>query len=162
MNWRCFGELTNLEQASIAGLGILGLILIGIGFRLLLHPPLRDTPSEGAYDKWKVKLPLPLACVVLGAAAIGGPVWWLREQFPANGFSFSQRTWTLAEVKERVAEHSPERIELVGDASSFQVKNVSGTCASDAIDKICRQYGQDLKCDYSRSSVVIITKAQPR
>src|ERR1700756_4382338 len=130
MNWKCFVELTNLEQASIAGLGILGLILIGIGFRLLLRPPLRDTPSEGGYDKWKLKLPLSLACVVLGAAAIGGPIWWLRKQFPANGFSFSQKRWTLAEVKERVEEHSPARIKLIGDASAFLVENVSATCAS--------------------------------
>lgn len=157
MEWICFEELTGLEKAGIVSAVVLGIILLVIGIILLFRRGTSKERAQGQYDKVSVTLPIPLACVVLGVAIIGVASWWLWKSFPVNNLSFSQKPWTLGEIKERLERTSNVRLELKGDATSFTLdRNVSGACASDLLASICKFYPSKLQCDHPKSGTFII------
>ena len=86
----------------------------------------------------------------MGLAFLVGEGVWLAKTFPARNFCFSQKSWTLSEIKERLASDSRLRVELKGQAASFAIdRKVSGACASDVMNSICELYPSELNCDYN-------------
>jgi hypothetical protein len=157
MEWVCFQEMPGLERLGIESAAFLGIIMVVIGIILLF---LRVTSKEkvvGKYKEFALSLPVSLGCVVLGVAVILGIRWQLRTSFPAESLSFSQKSWTLGEIKERLENESNVRVELKGEAASFPIdRKVSGACASDLVASICKLYPDKLQCDRSQSGNFII------
>jgi len=158
MEWVCFWELTGLEKAGVMGAASIGMVLLVLGLILAFRSGLWKGPKfEVAYDKYSLRVPAPLACVVLGCALMSGAGWWLWRSFPANNLSFSAKHWTLSEVKERLERESRVRVELKGEASSFKIdKSFSGACASDVLTSICDFYPSELKCEGPKTGAFII------
>lgn len=161
MEWICFWELTGLEKATVAAVAIAALMFLYIGLSMLFRKELWEGRlSKIKYKEWSFGLPAPLVVVVLAIALAGAYVWWLSNHFPPNSFSFGQKEWTLAEVRERLQRDSRVRIELQGDAAQFRLdknRNFSGACVADVIDAICESYPARLKCDRPDSTSVIIS-----
>jgi hypothetical protein len=154
----CLEELTDLEKAGLVGCGVLALILL-VGVIVLIRTGGWKRLVPLKYEKVSVPVPLLLILIVVPFVPVGIAGWWLHKTFPAESFSFSQKTWTLGEIKERVENQSQVRIELQGNAASFGIdRKVSGSCASDLVTSICNLYGAELKCDHnSKSHTFIIT-----
>lgn len=161
MNFICFSELTDLEKAGIVGAGVLGLILIVLGFLLMVHPGPRWSKLtvwfETKWGKITTLLPFPFACLFVGCLFIAVGGWWLWRTFPENNLSFSQKPWTLGEIKERLESESRVRVDLKGEAATFTIgKKVSGACASDLLDSICKSYPSRLQCERPESGTFVI------
>jgi hypothetical protein len=113
----------------------------------------------GKYKEYSLSVPAPLACILLGAAAVVGAGLWYRATFPAHNLSFSQKPWTLGEIKERLEHESKIRVDLRGDAASFKIdKDFSGACPSDLLNSICKFYPSKLQCESTRSGTFTIAK----
>jgi hypothetical protein len=159
MEWICFWEMSGLEKATVLAVAVAALVFFCIGLSMLVKKDLWEGRlSKIKYKEWSFGLPAPLAVVVLAIAFAATDVWWLSYQFPSNNFSFGQREWTLAEVKERLQRDSRVRIELQGDAAQFTLdknRNFSGACVADVIDAICVAYPR-LNCERPNSTSVVI------
>ncbi|HEY6127302.1 MAG TPA: hypothetical protein VIW23_03885 [Candidatus Acidoferrum sp.] len=153
MNFVCFGELTDLEITGLVVCWTIGLILIVLGVVLLIRSREWKLYFPIEFKGVKLSVPGPAIFVLLGAGAIVVAFWGLYRAFPAENFSFSQKTWTLAEIKEQLENQSTVRIELQGKAASFGIdRKVSGACASDLVSSICELYATELKCDHNSKS----------
>lgn len=160
MELTCFGELASLEKVAIVAALVLALVLFVLGLILAFRPGLwKGTIVRVVYDKISFGVPAPLACIVLGVGLAGVTVWWLSREFPAHSLSFSQKPWTLSEIKERLEHESRVRIELRGETASFSIdKDFSGACVSDVITSICDYYPTRLRCQHPNSNTFIIEK----
>jgi hypothetical protein len=157
MEWLCFQELPSLERLWMEGGFSLGIIMIVAGIILLFLRLTSRGKVEGKYKEFALSLPVSLGCVVLGAAVILGMRWQILKNFPPESLSFSQKAWTLGEVKQRLENESNVRVELKGEAASFAVdRKVSGACASDVLETICRLYSDKLQCEHSHPGNFII------
>jgi hypothetical protein len=162
MEFVCFGELTDLEKAAILTLTAAGVILFALGLFLAFRRGLWRALAAGKVKEYSASLPAPLACILLGLVFLGVEVWWLHKTFPAQNFSFSQKAWTLGEIKERLEDDSRLRIDLQGKAASFAIdRKVSGTCASDLMTSICDLYPSKLKCEHNSKSHTFIIALRP-
>src|SRR5436190_1768888 len=110
----CFYELSGLAQIVVLIGVVAGAVLFMLGIVLAFLPAAWKGKASGKYDKISAALPGPLACIVLGFVLIAADVWWLWKAFPADRISFSQKRWTLNEVKERLERVSKIRIDLKG------------------------------------------------
>lgn len=152
MEFICFGELAGLEKVGVVLAAVIGLLLFVMGVILAFRRGGVWHPSYPVkYDKISARLPPPLIFLLLGVGVWLTAGWWLRKTFPAQNLSFSQRSWTLAEVKERVENTSRLRLELQGGTASFALKKdreFSGACAADLLNAICEYYPSQLRCNY--------------
>ena len=156
MNIACLSELTDIEKLGLIIAFVLGLILIVFGFVLAFRKePWRVLGSIKLGDK-ELAVPGPMAVILLGVVFIAFGIWWLWTTFPKDNLSFSQKPWTLAEVKVRVEQLSKLRVELKGEANSFRLnRKFSGACATDLLNSICHYY-KHLQCDNSQPGVFVI------
>jgi len=163
MQLRCFWELTSLEKAAIVAAAAIGLGLVAAGFALIFYRGPRQPRIKVWYETElgtiSAFLPFPLACLLIGVLCFAGVGGWLAYRFPAENLGFSQKHWTLAEVKERLERESRVRVELKGAAPSFEIdKDFSGACASDLMVSICDYYGPSkLRCERPKPGTFIIT-----
>src|SRR5690348_12218910 len=98
MMFGCLKELTDLEIAALVGCGVLTLILIPVVIRLIrAHGWKSLVPIK--WKEFTVPVPLPLLLIVLALVPAVGAGWWLSKAFPTRNFSFSNKTWTLGEIK---------------------------------------------------------------
>jgi hypothetical protein len=160
MEWICLWELSGLEKVTVAAIAIAALVFLYIGLSMVFQKELWEVRlSKIKYKEWSLGLPAPLAVVALAIALAAADVGWLYEHFPSNNFSFGQKEWTLAEVRERLQHDSRVRIELQGNAAQFRLdktRNFAGACVADVIDGICQAYPAQLRCDRPDSTSVII------
>lgn len=158
MEWICFWELTGLEKAGMVGIFAIGLLFLALGLILAFRPGLwTGTRTDVGTEKYKFGAPAPLFCMVIGCAVLGVGVWRLWKAFPAENISFSQKPWTLGEIKERLERDSKVRVDLKGEAASFKIdKNFSGACASDLLTSICEYYPSKLQCEHASAGPFII------
>jgi len=162
MDWTCFQELPGLEKSKIVVLIILGAILLVLGIVLLLRRVSDWKSAEIKKEMITVKLPLPLAVLVLGVVAWGYVYWDLSRTFPENAFRFSDRPWTLEEVKSRLERESPVRIDLDAASSSLKLtKDFSAACACQLVQSICDYYGDSLTCRRPDPLHFVISRPAP-
>jgi hypothetical protein len=161
MMFVCLRELSDLEQVGILACVVLSLILLAVFIRLVrarqwkLLVPIK-------YKEFTVPLPLPVLLILLAFVPVGAAGWWLHSTFPAQNFSFSQKPWTLGEIKERLEDNSRVRIDLQGNAASFVIdRKVSGACASDLVTSICELYTKELKCEHNCKSHTFTITLRP-
>lgn len=161
MMFGCLKELTDLEITVIVGCGILTLILIPLFIRLIrAHGWKSLVPIK--WKEFTVPVPLPLLLILLALVPAVGAGWWLYKSFPTQNFSFSQKTWTLGEIKERLEDESKIRLDLQGKAASFPVgRKVSGACASDLVTSICELYMKELSCQHNSKSHTFTIALRP-
>ncbi len=153
MMFGCFKELTDLEITALVACCVLGLILLVLGVVVLIRSREWKLFVPVEFKGVKVSVPGPAILLLLGILAIAGEFWWLRRTFPTESFSFSQKTWTLGEIKERLEDESKIRLDLQGKAASFPIdRKVSGACASDLVKSICDLYASELKCEHNSKS----------
>src|SRR5262249_45448846 len=133
MELTCFEELASLQKVGIISALVLALVLLLLGLILAFRPGLwKGTIVSIVYEKISFGVPAPLACVVFGVGLAGATGWWFSREFPKNSLSFSQKPWTLGEIKVRLEHESRMRIELRGETASFSIdKDFSGACVSD-------------------------------
>jgi hypothetical protein len=157
----CFEELTDLEIAGLVGCVILSLILV-IAVRALIRTGAWKRLVPVKYKEFSVPLPLLFVLIVVPLLPLGGAGWWLRSTFPSQNFSFSQKPWTLGEIKERLEDQSRLRIDLQGKTASFAIdRKVSGACASDLVSSICELYTKELQCDHNPKSHTFTIALRP-
>jgi hypothetical protein len=157
----CFEELTDLEIAGLVGCVILSLILV-VAVRALVRTGAWKHLVPVKYKEFSVPLPLLFVLIVVPFLPLSGAWWWLHKTFPAENFSFSQKTWTLGEIKERLEDESRLRIDLQGKAASFPIaRKVSGACASDLVSSICELYTKELQCDHNPKSHTFTIALRP-
>jgi len=162
MEFVCFGELTDLEKAGIVIFVAAGVILFVLGLILAFRRGLWKALAGGKYKEYSASLPAPLACILLGLVLVCAPGWWLWKTFPARNFSFSQKPWTLGEIKERLERESSLHVELKGQAASFTLdRKVSGACASNVLTSICDFYSSKLECAHSRKTRTFAIALRP-
>jgi hypothetical protein len=162
MELSCFWELTGFEKIGVVGAITLGLILIVIGFILAFRAAPWKANATGMYKKIWVSLPGPLAFILIGVMFIGGTGWWFRKTFPPESISFSQKPWTLMEIKERIERVSRLRVDLRDEAAAFVVdKRFSGACASDLMISICQFYSSKLQCEHDSESGSFVISMRP-
>jgi len=147
----CFYELSGLEKVGIIVAVVLGLLFVILGIILAFRPvPSGKSGGSITVRKKSISLQGPLAVIVVGLLLWVGAGWWLCKTFPAESISFSQKAWTLREVKERVERVSGIRVNLKTNAPSFTLdpdKAFSGACATDLLTSICEFYAAELECD---------------
>jgi len=129
---------------------VIALIRTGAWKRLV---PVKYKEDFGLVFAVSVRLPLLFVLILVPFVPVGIAGWSLHKAFPAENFSFSQKAWTLSEIKERLENHSQLRIDLQGKAASFAIdRKVSGACTTDLVESICQLYASELKCDHNSKS----------
>jgi hypothetical protein len=162
MMFGCFKELTDLEIAGVVACWVIGLILLVLGIVVLIRAREWKLFVPIEFKGVKVSVPGPAILILLGALPIAGGFWWLHKTFPTERFSFSQKAWTLGEIKERLEDQSRLRIDLQGNAASFAIdRKVSGACASDLVDSICELYTKELSCEHNSKSHTFTIALRP-
>jgi hypothetical protein len=161
MMFGCFRELTDLEIAGIVACGVLSLILF-VAVILLIRAREWKLLAPIKWKEFTVPVPLPVLLILLSFVPGGAAWWWLSRTFPTQNFSFSQKSWTLAEIKERLENDSKLRLDLQGQAASFAIdRKVSGACASDLVTSICELYTKELKCEHNPKSHTFTIALRP-
>jgi hypothetical protein len=153
MMFGCISELTDLEVAGLLACCAVGLILLVLGVVVLTRSREWKLFVPVEFKGVKVSVPGPAILLLLGILVIAGGFWWLRTNFPTQNFSFSLKSWTLGEIKERLEDESKIRLDLQGKAASFAIdRKVSGACASDLVKSICDLYASELNCEHNSKS----------
>ena len=162
MELSCFWELSSVEEIGVVGATAFGLILIVLGIILAFRRATWKGNTSGKYKDWMLSLPLPQAFIIIGGGLIVVAGWWFIKSFPAESISFSQKPWTLIEVKERIESVSRLRVDLKDDAGSFVLdKRFSGACALDLLTSICQFYPSKLQCEHDSESGTFVIAMQP-
>lgn len=157
----CLEELTDLEKAGLVTSVILAVLLL-VAVIALVRTGAWKRLVPLKYKEFSVPLPLLLVLIVVPFLPLGGAWWWLHKTFPAESLSFSYKTWTLGEIKERLENQSQVRIELQGKAASFGIdRKVSGSCVSDLVTSICELYTKELQCDHNPKSHTFTIALRP-
>ena len=179
MELSCFTELSGLEQLCVITAIVLGALFLILGAVLAVRKKAEVVvlkPEKWKWLKWakwkwlewlkalrSVSLPMSLACILLGILLLFAATWWLWRTFPSRSIEFSQKAWTLAEVKERLERISRIEVVLNGEASAFVLdRPFAGSCASDILISICNTYETELQCETKRKGVFSIGRRGER
>ena len=158
----CLSELTDVERIGLFSAIAFGLIIFLLGVILAFQKRPWKEKVSGRVVKIPLSLPAPLACIVLGVVVVTVGAGFLANKFPTESISFSQKPWTLSEIKERIERVSRLRIDVKREAASFAIdKQFSGACASDVLISICDFYPSKLLCKNDAESGTFVIATRP-
>lgn len=159
MNFTCFEELSDLDHTALLVALIGAALILAIGLMLSFRWELWQKLAVITHEKFGVKIPPPLLCILICFVVLAGIYWYLNKQYPADGIVFDAKPWTLMEIKQRLEAVSSVDVQLKGDVASFAIdRRISGACASDVLHELNGFYRDQLMFHWEPGRVVIERK----